>query len=130
MPLKPSVYGNMLMDRIEKHDCRVWLLNTGWSGGAYGTGKRISIKYSRAMLHAALDGKLDGVATWDDPLFHLSVPTSCPGVPDELLRPRDTWADKAAYDAAAQKLAGMFAEAFKKYEAHVNDAVKAAAPGA
>jgi phosphoenolpyruvate carboxykinase (ATP) len=130
MPLRPSVYGNMLMERIEKHGARVWLLNTGWSGGAYGTGKRISIKYSRAMLHAALDGKLDNVETWDDPLFHLAVPTSCPGVPDNLLRPRDTWADKAAYDAQAQKLAGMFAEAFKKYSEGVSDAVKAAAPGA
>ena len=81
------------------------------------------------MLHAALDGKLDGVEHWSDPLFNLSVPVSCPGVPDELLRPRETWADKAAYDAQAQKLAGMFAEAFTKYADGVSDDVKKAAPG-
>jgi phosphoenolpyruvate carboxykinase (ATP) len=129
MPLRPSVYGNMLMDRIEKHGCRVWLLNTGWSGGAYGTGSRISIRYSRAMLHAALDGQLDSVEQWTDPLFHLSVPTSCPGVPDALMLPRETWADKAAYDTQAQRLAGMFAEAFAKYSEGVSPAVRAAAPG-
>ncbi|MEZ5338149.1 MAG: phosphoenolpyruvate carboxykinase (ATP) [bacterium] len=130
MPLRPSVYANMLSERIEKHNCRVWLLNTGWSGGGYGVGRRISITYSRAMLHAALDGKLDSVETWNDANFHLSVPVSCPGVPDELLRPRDTWGDKDAYDAAARKLAGMFGDAFGKYSADVSDAVKAAVPGA
>ena len=130
MPLKPSIYGDMLSKRIEKHGCRVWLLNTGWSGGAYGTGKRISIKYSRAMLHAALDGSLDSVENWTDTRFKLSVPTSCPGVPTEIMNPRDTWADKAAYDAQADKLAGMFKEAFGKYSTDVTEAVKAAVPGA
>jgi phosphoenolpyruvate carboxykinase (ATP) len=130
MPLKPSVYGDMLSKRIAKHECRVWLLNTGWSGGAYGTGKRISIKYSRAMLHAALDGSLDSVENWTDKRFKLSVPKSCPGVPTEIMNPRDTWSDKAAYDAQADKLAAMFAEAFEKYNADVTDAVKAAVPGA
>jgi phosphoenolpyruvate carboxykinase (ATP) len=128
MPLKPSVYGNMLMERIEKHDCRVWLVNTGWSGGAYGVGSRIKIAYSRAMLHAALDGKLDSVAYNTDPVFGLAVPAECHGVPTELLTPRNTWADKAAYDAKAQQLAGMFREKFKRFEGDVSDAVKKAGP--
>jgi phosphoenolpyruvate carboxykinase (ATP) len=128
MMLRPSTYGNMLMERIEKHHCRVWLINTGWSGGGYGVGSRIKIQYSRAMLHAALDGKLDSVETAVDPVFGLNVPLHCPGVPDEVLLPRNAWADKAAYDAMAKKLAGMFVEKFKKYEALVSPEVKAAAP--
>lgn len=128
MMLHPSVYGNMLMERIEKHGCRVWLINTGWSGGGYGVGARIKIQYSRAMLHAALDGKLDNVEYSTDPTFGLQIPQHCQGVPDEVLIPRNVWADKAAYDAMAQKLAGMFVAKFKKYESFVTDGVKAAAP--
>ncbi|MCH7471400.1 phosphoenolpyruvate carboxykinase (ATP) [bacterium] len=128
MMLRPSVYGNMLMERIEKHDCRVWLLNTGWSGGGYGVGERINIKYSRAMLHAALDGKLDEVEHTTDPIFGLSVPSTCPGVPDEMMLPWLGWPERNAYDEAAQKLAGMFTEQFAKYEAGVSDAVKATGP--
>lgn len=130
MMLRPSVYGNLLMERIEKHHCRVWLINTGWSGGGYGVGSRIRIQYSRAMLHAALDGQLDNVEYTTDPVFGLSVPTSCPDVPAEVMIPRNAWADKAAYDATAHKLAGMFVDKFKRYEATVSDAVKAAAPKA
>ncbi|MCC7478096.1 phosphoenolpyruvate carboxykinase (ATP) [bacterium] len=130
MPLRPSVYGNMLMERIEKHGCRVWLLNTGWTGGAYGTGSRIKIGYSRAMLHAALDGHLDNAEYWTDPVFGLQVPTHCPNVPTEVLNPRDTWADKAAYDEKARKLAGMFAEKFGRFAAHVSAEVAAAGPKA
>lgn len=128
MMLKPSVYGNLLMQRIEKHNCRVWLLNTGWTGGGYGVGSRISIKYSRAMLHAAMDGKLDSVETVTDPIFGLEIPKHCPGVPDEVMLPWLGWGDKADYDATSKKLAGMFAEAFKTYEADVTPEVKAAAP--
>ena len=128
MMLKPSTYGNLLMQRIEKHNCRVWLLNTGWTGGGYGVGSRISIKYSRAMLHAAMDGKLDSVETFTDPVFGLQIPKQCPGVPDAVMLPWLGWDAKATYDAAAKKLAGMFAEAFKTYEADVTPEVKAAAP--
>ncbi len=95
---------------------------------AYGVGSRIKIQYSRAMLHAALDGKLDAVEYTVDPTFGLSVPSTCPGVPAEVLTPRNAWADKAAYDAMAHKLAGMFVEKFKKYESFVSDQVKSAAP--
>jgi phosphoenolpyruvate carboxykinase (ATP) len=128
MMLRPSVYGNLLMERIEKHGCRVWLINTGWSGGGYGIGSRIKIQYSRAMLHAALDGQLDNVEYNTDPVFGLSIPVSCPSVPTEVLTPRNAWTDKAAYDAMATRLAGMFVEKFKRYESTVSDAVKAAAP--
>jgi len=130
MPMHPSVYGNMLMERIEKHGCRVWLLNTGWTGGGYGVGERINIKYSRAMLHAALDGKLAEVEYETDPVFGLKIPKTCPGVPDEVMLPWLGWSDRAAFDTTATKLAGMFNAAFEKYADHVSDAVKGAAPKA
>jgi phosphoenolpyruvate carboxykinase (ATP) len=118
------------MERIEKHGCRVWLLNTGWTGGGFGKGHRINITYSRAMLHAAMDGKLDKIETETDPVFGLQIPKTCPGVPDEVMLPWLGWDDKATYDAAAKKLAGMFRDAFKKYEAGVKPEVKAAEPKA
>jgi phosphoenolpyruvate carboxykinase (ATP) len=124
----PSVYGNKLMERIEKHNCRVWLLNTGWTGGGFGVGSRINIKYSRAMLHAAMDGDLDNVETVIDPVFGLEIPKTCPNVPDETMTPWLGWSSKDDYDAVAKKLAGMFVDAFKKYEGNVSDDVKAAAP--
>jgi phosphoenolpyruvate carboxykinase (ATP) len=130
MMLKPSVYGNLLMERIEKHGCRVWLLNTGWTGGGYGKGSRINIKYSRAMLHAAMDGKLDDVETVTDPVFGLKIPKSCPGVPDDVMLPWLGWDNKDEYDATAKKLAGMFNKAFEKYADGVDDAVRAAGPKA
>jgi len=128
MMLRPSVYGNLLMERIKQHGCHVWLINTGWSGGGYGVGSRMQIQYSRAMLHAALDGQLDKVQYVTDPVFGLQVPVKCPGVPDTVMIPRNAWKDKDAYDAMAKKLAGMFVERFKKYETLVSDGVKAAAP--
>jgi len=128
MMCKPSLYGDLLMKRIEKHNCRVWLINTGWTGGGYGVGNRISIKYSRAMLHAAMDGKLDGVDTETDPVFGLNIPKSCPGVPDDVMLPWLGWKNREEFDTTAKKLAGMFVENFKKYEANVTDAVKAAGP--
>jgi phosphoenolpyruvate carboxykinase (ATP) len=130
MMMRPTVYGNKLAEMIDKHGCRVWLLNTGWTGGGYGVGSRIKIGYSRAMLHAALDGGLDHSVYRTDPNFGLEVPTSCPGVPAEVLDPRGTWPDKEAYDAKAKQLAGMFVEKFAKFEGEVSDAVKAAAPKA
>jgi len=108
MSQKPSVYAELLRDRMEKHQTRCVLLNTGWSGGAYGVGSRMSLKYTRALLNAALDGKLDDVPTEQLDILGLTVPTECPGVPTEILNPRNTWEDPAAYDAAATKLRDMF----------------------
>ena len=113
MAQKPGVYAKLLAEKMEKHNARCILLNTGWSGGPYGTGKRMSLKYTRALLNAALEGQLDGVETEIHPVFNLAMPTSCPGVPSEILNPRNTWEDKAAYDANAQKLLVMFHENFK-----------------
>jgi phosphoenolpyruvate carboxykinase (ATP) len=114
MAHKPSVYAKLLREKMEKHHARCILLNTGWSGGAYGTGKRISIKDTRALLNAALRGDLDeGKVKYEiHPVFNLKMPTSCPGVDAKVLNPRNTWTDKAAYDAAATKLRDMFRKNF------------------
>jgi phosphoenolpyruvate carboxykinase (ATP) len=116
MAHKPSVYAKLLRQKMEKHKARCILLNTGWSGGAYGTGKRISIKDTRALLNAALRGDLDeGKVKYEThPIFNMRMPTSCPGVDAKILNPRNTWADKAAYDAAATKLRDLFRENFTK----------------
>ncbi len=108
MSHKPSVYAELLADRMEKHKTRCILLNTGWSGGAYGTGSRMSLKATRALLDAALNGELDDVATETHPILGLEMPVSCPGVDDNILNPRNTWADKDAYDTAATSLRDMF----------------------
>ena len=121
MVLSPTVYANLLGEKINKHGAKVWLINTGWSGGPYGVGARMSIAHTRAMVHAALEGKLDSVALREDPVFRVSVPEQCPDVPAEVLDPRNTWADKAAYDAQARKLAGMFVDNFKTYEPQLAD---------
>ncbi|RMH60313.1 MAG: phosphoenolpyruvate carboxykinase [Calditrichaeota bacterium] len=128
MPLKPSVYAELLGEKIAKHNVNCWLVNTGWTGGPYGVGERISIKYTRALLKAALEGVLENVPFEADPFFGLSVPVSCPDVPDEVLMPRNTWQDKAAYDAKAKELAESFKDNFRVYEAHVPEAVKNAGP--
>jgi phosphoenolpyruvate carboxykinase (ATP) len=112
MAHKPPVYAKLLAEKMRKHRARCILLNTGWSGGPYGTGKRISIKHTRALLDAALSGALDAVETTVHPIFALKMPRSCPGVPPEILDPRNTWSDKAAYDAAATKLRDMFRKNF------------------
>jgi phosphoenolpyruvate carboxykinase (ATP) len=108
-------YAEMLGRLIDEHDCRVWLVNTGWSGGPYGVGKRMKIGYTRAMVHAILDGSLDTAATHEDPVFGLAVPASVRNVPAGVLDPRGTWPDPAAYDAQAHKLAEMFRENFTKF---------------
>ncbi|GMV23731.1 MAG: phosphoenolpyruvate carboxykinase [Vicinamibacterales bacterium] len=126
----PNVYAKLLGERIAKHQSHVWLVNTGWTGGPYGVGSRMKIAYTRAMINAALSGALDNVTYEKDTTFNLDVPTSCPGVPSEVLNPRSTWTDKAAYDAQATKLAQMFTENFKKFEATATEAVKAAGPKA
>jgi len=128
LPLPPSRYAKMLGERIAKHQARVWLVNTGWTGGPYGTGRRIKIGHTRAMVRAALSGALDGVSFTKDPVFNVDVPATCPDVPADVLMPRSTWSDPAAYDAQAAKLAKMFAENFKTFEADVTPQVKAAGP--
>jgi len=128
MPRHPAVYGNLLKDKIAKHNVSCWLVNTGWSGGEYGVGHRMPIKYTRALLHAALDGSLNGQEFRKDPNFGFEVPVACPGVPEEILDPRETWDDKAAYDKRARDLVSRFVENFAQYEDHVDDEVKKAAP--
>ena len=127
MPRRPEVYGKLLQDKIAQHGASCWLVNTGWTGGAFGTGKRMPIAATRALLAAALDGSLNDVQFRKDPNFGFEVPVSVPGVEDKLLDPRQTWADPSAYDAQAEKLKGMFRENFKKYEAKVDQAVRDAA---
>ena len=128
MSRHPSVYGNLLRDLIATHSVDCWLVNTGWTGGAYGTGNRMPIKETRALLAAALDGSLSNVEFRTDPNFGFEVPVSLAGVDVSILNPRDTWADKEAYDVQAKKLVSMFIENFKIYEAHVDPDVRDAAP--
>jgi len=130
MSRHPSVYGNMLKDLIARHEVNCWLVNTGWTGGAFGVGYRMPIQHTRALLSAALHGRLDGVALQRDENFGLLVPEACPDVPAEILTPRGTWGDKHAYDAQARDLVGRFQENFSKYDSYVDDTVKAAAPQA
>jgi phosphoenolpyruvate carboxykinase (ATP) len=128
LPLPPLTYAKLLGERIQKHDTNVYLVNTGWNGGPYGVGKRMKLAYTRAMIHAALDGELgkDGWTTM--PLFGVSIPKSCPNVPSNVLDPRSTWADKAAYDQTARKLAGLFNDNFKKFAGEVTDDIASAGP--
>jgi phosphoenolpyruvate carboxykinase (ATP) len=116
MPRNPKVYAEMLKDKISKENVHCWLVNTGWTGGAYGTGERMPIKYTRAMINAALSGELAKVETTTDEFFGLHIPVSCPGVPSEVLDPQSTWKDKKAYAEAAHKVLGMFAENFTQFE--------------
>ncbi|SFE46227.1 phosphoenolpyruvate carboxykinase [Roseivivax sediminis] len=129
MPRRPEVYGNLLRDKIAKHGATCWLVNTGWTGGAYGQGSRMPIRATRALLTAALDGSLADVQFRKDPNFGFDVPVQVEGVAELLLDPRRTWDDKAAYDAQAEKLVGMFADNFAQYVPYIDDDVKAAAIG-
>lgn len=116
MPMDPSIYAKMLGERIEKYNTKVYLINTGWAGGPYGVGSRMKLRYTRAMVTAALNGDIDKAEYQHDEVFNLDVPQTCPNVPDEIMNPRDTWEDKAAYDESAKKLAKMFQDNFaKKY---------------
>ncbi|MBK7557266.1 MAG: phosphoenolpyruvate carboxykinase (ATP) [Chitinophagaceae bacterium] len=128
LPLHPAQYAEMLGKKIEETKVHVWLVNTGWSGGAYGTGHRMKLGYTRAMITAALEGKLDNVNYEAHPVFGMMMPVECPGVPAEILNPRNTWADKAAYDAMAKNLAGQFVHNFEKYASGANEEILAAAP--
>jgi phosphoenolpyruvate carboxykinase (ATP) len=128
LPRPPMVYAEMLAKKIDKHGCDVWLLNTGWTGGPYGTGSRFKLAYTRAFITAILDGSLRNANYVEHPIFGLHMPTSASGVPDEVLNPRNTWKDKAAYDEKAKALAKLFRGNDGKYK--ISDAVRAAGPKA
>ncbi|MFQ5671526.1 MAG: phosphoenolpyruvate carboxykinase [Nitrospinales bacterium] len=128
MALHPSVYASLLREKIDKHQVDCWLVNTGWTGGSYGVGKRMSINHTRTMIHAILSGELNRVPTKPDPIFGLHIPESCRDVPRELLNPRNTWKTPAAYDAKARELAGLFIEHFKNYQNTVAAEIQLAGP--
>jgi phosphoenolpyruvate carboxykinase (ATP) len=128
MPRHPSEYGNLLRELIARHGVDCWLVNTGWTGGAYGTGRRMPIKATRALLAAALDGSLREAEFRTDPNFGFDVPVAVAGFDGGILDPRSTWADKAGYDRQARKLVGMFIDNFEKFETHVDANVLGAAP--
>ena len=128
IPLHPGVYAEMLGDKLREHGARVWLVNTGWTGGPYGEGSRMKLAYTRAMVRAALAGELDEVETATAPFFGLQIPTRVPGVPAEVLNPRDTWADPAAYDARAAELAEAFRTNFERFADRVPESVRNAGP--
>ncbi|MCX6834518.1 MAG: phosphoenolpyruvate carboxykinase (ATP), partial [candidate division Zixibacteria bacterium] len=128
MVLHPSRYAELLADKIRRHKVNCWLVNTGWTGGPYGIGSRMEIKYTRALLNAALDGALN-LATYEiDPVFGIQIPVACPGVPSTILRPRNTWADKEEYDRKALAVAALFIENFRQFEDQVSPDVKLAGP--
>ncbi len=124
----PSKYAELLAEKIEEHDADVWLVNTGWTGGAHGVGSRISLKYTRAIIDAIHDGSLAKADYVEDPIFGLAVPTSCPNVPDEILTPKNTWADKDAFDKQAHKLAALFNKNFEAYKEGSSEAIINAGP--
>ncbi|MEO0560124.1 MAG: phosphoenolpyruvate carboxykinase (ATP), partial [Bacteroidota bacterium] len=124
----PSKYAELLADKIEQHDSDVWLVNTGWTGGPYGTGKRMSLKHTRAIIDAIHDGSLAQSPTTQDPIFGIAIPTECAGVPNDILIPRNTWADKDAYDRQATKLAKLFVDNFEQFREGSSEAILSAAP--
>jgi phosphoenolpyruvate carboxykinase (ATP) len=124
----PAKYAQILAEKLTQHRAQTWLVNTGWSGGSFGTGKRMPLRVTRAIIDAIHSGALRDVETFTHPVFNCAVPKSCPGVPRELLDPRGTWADGAAYDATSRKLAALFVANFEKYEAGVSPEVRAAGP--
>ena len=131
MPCNPDVYAGMLGEKMEQYNTKVYLINTGWSGGAYGVGKRMDINLTRKMVNAALEGDLNDVDYEEDKLFHVNIPKSCPGVPEDILFPKNTWENKAAYDETAEKLAKKFSDAFDKAYGHkgIKQSVVAQCPG-
>ena len=128
LPRHPGVYAKMLGEKLREHSAKVWLVNTGWSGGGHGVGSRMKLSHTRAMVNAALSGALGGAEFAQDPVFGVDVPISVPGVPAEVLRPRDIWTDGEAYDASAAKLAAMFKANFERFAHEVSDEVRAAGP--
>ena len=128
MVLHPSRYAELLADKIRRHKVNCWLVNTGWSGGPYGIGERMAIKHTRALVNAALEGSLEKVDFEVDPIFGLQIPTDCPDVPKEILKPKNTWSDKDAYDSKADQLARLFVDNFRQFEDQAADDIKAAGP--
>jgi phosphoenolpyruvate carboxykinase (ATP) len=128
IPLFPGRYAEMLRQRLTTHGSQVWLVNTGWTGGPPGVGNRFKLAHTRAMVQAILSGSLADVPMVPDPVFGVNVPRACPGVPPEVLRPRDAWKDGAAYDARARQLAGLFRDNFKAYAGQVTESVREAGP--
>ncbi|MCG3120433.1 MAG: Phosphoenolpyruvate carboxykinase (ATP) [bacterium] len=128
MVLHPTVYAKMLKEKTAGQQVNIWLVNTGWTGGPFGEGQRMKIAYTRAMVHAALNGSLDKIPTEADPIFGLNIPTSCPDVPNEVLKPRQTWKDGNAYDEKAKHLAGLFNKNFEQFENEVTPEVRTAGP--
>ncbi|MEO6539216.1 MAG: phosphoenolpyruvate carboxykinase (ATP) [Ferruginibacter sp.] len=128
LPLHPGRYAEMLGEKMTEHKVKVWMINTGWSGGAYGTGQRMKLKYTRAMITAVLDGKLNEVEFDEHPVFGMQMPKECPGVPADILNPRNTWLNKEDYDVKSKDLAKQFINNFNKYASAVNDETLAAAP--
>ena len=128
MPLHPTAYAKLLGEKMKKHQVNVWLINTGWVGGPYGVGRRIKLKYTRAMITAALEGRLNEVAYQEHPIFGVSVPTSCPEVPSELLNPKNTWENKMAYDEKANQLARQFAANFEQFAEQADSAILSGGP--
>jgi phosphoenolpyruvate carboxykinase (ATP) len=128
MPLHPGEYARLLGEKIAKHDANVWLINTGWTGGPYGQGRRMKLAYTRRMVTAALAGELDDVETFTHPVFGLEIPAHVPDVPDEVLDPRQTWGDPEAYDRQALNLARMFVENFEQFADGVSEEIRAAGP--
>ncbi len=128
LPLHPGFYAKMLGEKMKEHQVNVWMINTGWSGGSYGIGKRMKLPYTRAMITAALNGELNNIEFVAHQVFGMLMPVSCPNVPKEILHPRYTWADRNEYDIAAKKLANMFVENFKKYADQVDEEILLAAP--
>ena len=128
MPLHPTVYADLLGKKIAEQGVQVWLINTGWTGGPYGVGERFKIAHSRAVIRAAIEGELDDVAYVTDPVFGFDVPVECPGIPAELLSPRGTWSDQAAYDEKASALAGLFRENFEEFVELAGAELAAAGP--
>jgi phosphoenolpyruvate carboxykinase (ATP) len=126
----PNRYAELLAGKIKAHGTRVWLVNTGWSGGSFGSGKRIKLVFTRAIIDAIHSGTLATAKTQHDPIFGLKAVVECPGVPGEILIPRNTWADKPAYEAAARKLAGLFRDNFKTYESSASAEVRRGAVSA
>jgi phosphoenolpyruvate carboxykinase (ATP) len=124
----PAKYADMLAEQMKKHGAKAWLVNTGWSGGAFGVGKRMSLKYTRAIIDAIHSGELATAPTTTDPVFGVEVPTQCPGVPSEILVPENTWTDKVAFEETARKLAGLFHDNFDEFSDGVSEEVKAAGP--
>ena len=128
LPLHPTYYAEMLGKKMDEHKTNVWLINTGWTGGPYGVGRRMKLAYTRAMITAALNGELDNIQFERLPIFNLNVPTSCPKVPADVLNPKNTWDNKDAYDQKANELAESFTRNFEQFESKANAEIMAAAP--